>query len=115
MLGYKYHLNFVKKKNGRWIPSIGFGSHLFVANSKTRVHVANLFPRNVNTVGLEHYITPALTFHASKRLFLNLSFPVNFITTQITSWRQPNLQGSQFELETGLDRLQVKFGIGLKF
>lgn len=114
-VGYKYHFNFIKKKNSRWIPSVGIGVHLAYGGSHSQ-SLSNWRDADQTTsIGLEHYIQPALTFHASKRLFVNLSLPFNvFSTTFQFSNRNGSSSTTNFYSGTGLNYFQAKIGLGIK-
>ncbi len=121
-LGYKYHINFVKNKNSRWIPSVGFGAHLVFDSRIGKSVPPNYFANRGNFVGLDHYVQPALTFHANKRLYFNVSIPLNIFTTSVSYWKtnNPSLENGDnqdvnFNFNTGLDYFQAKFGVGIKF
>lgn len=121
-LGYKYHFNFVKNKNSRWIPSVGLGAHLSYYGTNNRSNNSDYHSTKSSYVGLEYYVQPALTFHASKRIYLNLSLPINLISTGVEFWEmsgtttEPAYKGaSSLRLGSGLNQFQAKFGVGIKF
>lgn len=121
-VGYKYHINLIKNKNARWIPSIGFGAHLVYENRTGTSSTPNYFPSKSNLFGIDYYVQPALTFHANKRLYFNLSIPLNVITTSAYQYKtfnpsiEPNnVRINNFNLDTGLNIFQAKFGVGIKF
>lgn len=121
-IGYKYHFNFIKKKNSRWIPSVGIGAHLVYRGSHSQ-SISNWRDSDLsNSLGLEHYVQPALTFHANRRLYVNLALPFNVFSTTFqfnkrngSSYNPGDLSNSaNFRSGTGLNYFQAKIGIGIK-
>lgn len=114
-IGYKYHFNFIKKKNSRWIPSVGIGAHLVYGGGHSQ-SISDWRDSDLTTsIGLEHYIQPALTVHVSKRLFVNLSLPFNlFSTTFQFNKRSGSSNSTNFYSGTGLNSFQLKLGLGIK-
>ncbi len=121
-IGYKYHFNFIKKKNSRWIPSVGIGAHLVYRGNHSQ-SISNFRDSNLsNSIGLEHYVQPALTFHANKRLYVNLALPFNLFSTTFqfknrngSSYNPGNSSNStNFYSRTGLNYFQAKLGLGIK-
>lgn len=121
-VGYKYHFNLIKKKNSRWIPSVGIGAHLVYRGNHSQ-SISNFLDSDLsNSIGLEHYVQPALTFHANKRLYVNLALPFNVFSTTFqfsnrngSSYNPGNLSNStNFYSGTGLNYFQAKLGLGIK-
>lgn len=120
-LGYKYHFNFMKRTTSRWIPSVGIGAHAFFRRMNFSTADSLAFPIKYRGGGLQFYVQPAITYHINQRVYLNLSIPVNVVTTELRSdyIGNPEVPEEQRNItvlnSNGFPQFQGKLGVGIKF
>lgn len=120
-MGYKYHFNFIKRKNSKWIPSIGLGAHVFYRSMNFNSADSISFPINYRGGGVRFIVQPALTYHINHRVYLNLSLPVNAANMELRSDNiaDPAIPEEQRKITradvVSFSQFQAKFGVGIKF
>lgn len=120
-LGYKYHLNLIKRKTSKWIPSIGLGAHAFYRSANFDSTTSLFFPVSYRGGGVRLIVQPTLVYHINHRVYLNLSLPVNIAHLELRSDRMdsPVIPAEQRKITrtdiVSFSQLQAKFGVGIKF
>lgn len=73
---YDYIINFNKKKDCKFIPSLGFGINPYYFQLNKNPENETQFSESYKYFGSRVFVTPALTYNLSPKFFLNLNIPV---------------------------------------
>ncbi len=64
---YEYIMNFAKKNDRMFVPSIGFGANPYLQREKNLPKVSNAYRTAETTVGMRTYLTPRITWYFSPK------------------------------------------------
>jgi hypothetical protein len=78
-LRYEYILNFIKRKDKKFVPSIGFGFNPYYEQNNYSPGVYSLFPVSEKYIGLRAFVTPRLTCYLSSKFFMDVNIPICII------------------------------------
>lgn len=94
---YEYLWVFNKRKNTRWIPSIGIGAMPYLSVKRYMPGISSDYPVNSLNIGARIFVEPRLTYFISKRAFVDINIPVNAadIVYQRTNQQNPALPAYQ--------------------
>ncbi len=118
---YEYILMFNKKKEKRFVPSVGFAASAYYKSMRTVPGLSSAFGRSEQNMGLKMFVTPRITYFIKQKLFLDLNIPICVAQGAFTKERNedPSMSGAQREVAT-LDAytfpkmFSVRIGIGIK-
>lgn len=79
--GYEYTLVFFKKKDVRFVPSLGFGANPYFSQLDHSPDTAVPFHSVETNAGLRLTVSPGLSWYFGKRLFADLKLPLCIANT----------------------------------
>jgi hypothetical protein len=119
-LRYEYIINFLKKKNSKFMPAVGLGLMPYYQRTNYTPSLATEFPQSATRLGAKGFITPRLNYAISSRLFVDINIPicVTDMYTLMNKEQNPNLTAEQQKNSTGnFDGLpkfySLRIGLGL--
>lgn len=74
-LRYEYIINFLKKKNTRFMPALGLAAMPYFERTSSSPVLSTEFPVSQLYAGVRAFITPRLTYAVSQRFFVDLNIP----------------------------------------
>jgi hypothetical protein len=89
-LRYEFILNLIKSKDVKWVPSLGFAYGIFYKRLKYQPIVSTSFPQYNQSISGIISVIPRLNYHINSRFFLDLNFPISFVSTTYNSTRLEN-------------------------
>jgi hypothetical protein len=119
---YEYILNFNKKKDTKFVPSLGFGINPYYWHYTDSPEASNAYWNAENIFGARYFLTPRLTYYFSNKFFIDLNIPICLFDTYFESYKSedPTLpieeqRTSSFTLEAFPKVFSGRIGVGLKF
>jgi hypothetical protein len=122
-LSYNYFYNFNKKKNSKWIPSIGIGATPYFSHMAFNIttNQSNIFPQKYTDIGAELFVTPRISYMFSKRFFVEFSVPLSLGIVNIKNKKNENASLTReqqninhFDFKRRGIFNEIKIGIGVK-
>jgi hypothetical protein len=119
---YEYILNFLKGKDSRFVPSLGFGINPYYWHYTELPSIPSEYRTAENIIGAKFFLTPRLIYHISPRFYLDLNIPICIIDSYFDSFNNedPTLpvdehQTNTINLEAFPKVFSGRIGVGLKF
>lgn len=120
-LRYEFILNFNTKKEGKLVPSLGFGAGTYYFSNKREPHVASSFPVTDKLYGVQLFLTPRVSYYFSPNWFLDVNIPLclSQFETYVFEVKNPAFTPTQQKNTdntfTGFPKIfSGRIGIGLK-
>jgi hypothetical protein len=121
-LRYEYRICFAKKRDRKFVPSLGFGLAPSFFRNSFDPNYTSQYDLSTTTVALEGQIIPGLNYHLNSRFYLDLNIPVSVASFGITTSKNTNPQiPVQQQKISNFDFLflesfyTVRLGLGFKF
>jgi hypothetical protein len=119
---YEYNVNFLKGRDARFVPSLGFGVNPYYWHYTDLPAITSQYRTAENIVGAKIYLTPRVIYHISPRFFLDVNIPICVMDSYFDSFNNedPTLSIDQRQVNT--INLEVfpkifsgRIGVGLRF
>lgn len=73
---YEYIINFAKKQNSRFMPSLGLAAMPYYQRSRMIPELSVYYPETRTYIGVRGFVTPRVSYLISKRLSADVNIPV---------------------------------------
>lgn len=87
---YEYIINFAKKQNSRFMPSLGLALMPYYQRSKMVPELSVYYPETRTYIGVRGFVTPRVSYLISKRLSADVNIPVCVTDTYSEIFRTNN-------------------------
>ncbi len=75
-IGYDYILNFNKRADRKFVPSLGIGGTPYFVRQKREPYVSHAFPVTDTRIGMKLFVSPRISYYLNSRFFLDLHIPI---------------------------------------
>jgi hypothetical protein len=120
-LRYEYTFVFNKKKDKKFVPSLGIAGSPYFKSYKSIPELSSSFSVAEKHIGLRMFVTPRVTYYFSKRIFFDVNIPICISQTEYNkqSSDDPAIPSAQrttssFDANLAPKLFSVRFGIGIK-
>ncbi len=117
---YEYILNFLKKRNSRFMPSLGLALMPYYMRTNFDPVLATQFPVTNTRMGAKGFLVPRLNYAITSRLLVDVNVPFCITDSYVerVNQRNPNITQREQKYETGNfdgipNRYSFRVGLGL--
>lgn len=118
---YEYSFVFNKRKESRFVPSVGFAISPYYKSYISSPVVSSYFPVSEKSIGLRTFVTPRFTYFIKERLFVDINIPVCISEAEFSKDRNdnpniPSIERDVYSFDVkGFPKLySARIGIGIK-
>lgn len=118
---YEYTIVFNKKKEKKFVASLGLGGSTYYKGFKSVPQLSSSFPVAEKHIGLETFLTPRITYFMKKRIFADLNIPLCISRTEFSkeinddpATPSAEREISTFDVSLFPKLYSVRVGIGIK-
>lgn len=120
-LRYEYILNFLKSKDKKLVPSLGFAISPYFKENNYKPTTLTTFPHSDVFAGAKTFVTPRLTYYIKPKFFIDLNIPICLTDTYYHNKKDedPTVAAadrntSSFDFSMFPTYFSGRIGIGLK-
>jgi hypothetical protein len=75
-LRYEFILNFMRNKETRFVPSVGFAGNPFYEQHSYQPMISGQFPSKETRAGIRGFVVPRIAYYTKKKLYFDLNLPL---------------------------------------
>ena len=120
-LRYEYTFVFNKKKEKRFVPSLGLAASPYLQSYKSSPELSASFPTTERHTGLRMFVTPRITYFFKQKMFLDFNIPICIAQAEYSEeyTDNPSLPANQKQISSfdfnGIPKtFSARIGIGIK-